>query len=245
MHAAMPSDEARAVRLVRLTGGAVLLLGIVLAVVMPKHAVRENVDGVSGAVVGFELATTPAHVVGVLGTPADPAHPAMVSAMDLTNRIDFLFMIAYPALSYAIALWLVARGIAPRSLVPVVAVLALAMWAGDLIENLQLLKLSQTTDAAVMASPLAVLRIATRVKWKALFLTALLEGAFVWRDTSGWRWSALVFGVAGGLGMAGFVGWLPGVEHGANLLGLAWAWTWVQSLRARPVAARTALAAAD
>ena len=118
------------------------------------------------------------------------------------------------------------------------------MWAGDLIENLQLLRLSQTTDPGAMARPLAILWVATRAKWKALFCTSLLEGAFVWRDASGWRWCALVFVVAGLLGMAGVTGWLPGVEHGANLLGLGWAWTWVHSLRARP-AARSALAAAD
>jgi hypothetical protein len=241
----MGQDEASARRLVRIFGGAVLVLGIVLFAVMPKTVVRENVGGLDGAVIGFELATTPGHVLGILGHPGDVQRPEVVHAMDLANRIDFLFMIAYPALSLAIALWLVARGAAPRALPMAVGVLALAMWAGDLIENLQLLKLSQTTDAAAMASPLAILRIATRVKWKALFLTALLEGAFVWRDASGWRWSALVFAVAGVLGMAGFVGWLPGVEHGANLLGLAWAWTWVHSLRARPVAVRGALATAD
>lgn len=241
----MGHDEARAVRLVRLSGGATLLLGIVLFAVMPKAAVRENVDGLRGAVVGLELATTPAHVVGILGQPTDAGHAEMVRAMDLTNRIDFLFMIAYPALSLAIALWLVARGVAPRSLVPPVAVLALAMWAGDCIENLQLLKLSHASDPTAMAGPLAVLREATRTKWSALFMAALVESRFIWRDASGWRWSAVVFLVAGALGVVGLVAWLPGVEHGANLLGVGWAWTWIASLRARPAGApRGALAPA-
>jgi hypothetical protein len=229
----MGRDEARAVRFVRLSGGAVLLLGIVLFAVMPKNAVRENVDGLQSAVIGFELAATPADVLGILGHPGDVPRPDTVRAMDLANRIDFLFMIAYPALSLAIALWLVARGVAPRWLPTVVGVFALVMWAGDLIENLQLLRLSQTTDAGAMARPLAILWVATRAKWKALFLTSLLEGAFVWRDASGWRWCALVFVVAGALGMAGVVAWLPGVEHGANLLGLGWTWTWIHALRSR------------
>jgi hypothetical protein len=241
----MEHDEARAVRLVRLAGGATLLLGIVLFAVMPKTAVRENVDGLQGAVVGFELATTPAHVVGILGQPSDPAHDAMVRSMDLTNRIDFLFMIAYPALTFAIALWLVARGALPRWLTPTIAVLSFAMWAGDCVENLQLLQLSHATDAAAMAGPLAVLRVATRIKWSALFVAALVESPFVWRDASGWRWSAVVFLVAGALGVVGLVAWLPGVEHGANLLGVGWAWTWIASLRARPAATpRGALAPA-
>jgi hypothetical protein len=239
----MGCDEARAIRLVRLAGGAVLILGAVLFAVMPKTAVRENVGGLQGAVIGFELATTPAHVLGILGQPGDPARPDTVRAMDLANRIDFLFMIAYPALSLGIAFWLAARGIGPRSLPTIVGLLALAMWAGDLIENLQLLQLSQTTDPGAMAKPLAVLRVATWIKWKSLFITALLEGAFVWRDASTWRWSALVFVAAGALGITGVV-WLPGVEYGANLLGVGWLWTWIHALRARPAAA-PALAAAD
>ncbi len=232
-------DEARAVRLVRWTGGATLLLGVVLFAVMPKTAVRENVDGLHGAVVGFELATTPAHVVGILGQPGDPGRDEMVRAMDLTNRIDFLFMIAYPALSFAIARWLVARGAAPFSLTLPIAVFAFAMWAGDCVENLQLLKLSHATDPAAMAGPLVVLRAATRVKWSALFWTALVEGRFIWRDASGWRWSAVVFLLAGALGVAGLVAWLPGVEYGANLLGIGWAWTWIAALRTRPIATTT------
>jgi len=229
----MGHDEARAVRFVRLSGGAVLLLGVILFAVMPKTAVRENVGGLQGAVIGFELASTPEHVLGLLGHPGDVQRPETVQAMDRANRIDFLFMIAYPALSLAIALWLVARRVAPRSLPMVVGVFAVVMWAGDLIENLQLLQLSQTTDPGAMARPLAILWVATRAKWKALFLTGLLEGPFVWRDASGWRWCALVFVIAGLLGMAGVIAWLPGVEHGANLLGLGWAWTWIHALRSR------------
>jgi hypothetical protein len=75
--------------------------------------------------------------------------------------------------------------------------------------------------------------VATRVKWVALFVAALVEGACVFRDRSAWRWSALVFVAGGLLGLVGLTAWLPGVEHGANLVGLAWAWAWVHALRAR------------
>ncbi len=228
----MAIDEVRAIRLVRLTGAAVLALGVVLFAVMPKSAVVRNVDGVQGAVVGFELATTPAEVVGILGAHNDPHRDEMVRAMDRTNRIDFLFMIAYPALTVAIALLLVARGLAPRPFATAIVVLAVAMWAGDSVENLQLLQLSKTTDAVVMAGPLAVLRVATRIKWTALFVAALGEAVYVWRDATAWRWSAVVFVAGGALGLVGLVAWLAGVEYGANLIGVAWLWTWVHALRA-------------
>jgi hypothetical protein len=54
------------------------------------------------------------------------------------------------------------------------------------------------------------------------------------RGESGWRWRGVLFVVAGALGIVGLLAWLPGVEHGANLLGVGWAWTWIASLRARP-----------
>jgi hypothetical protein len=74
----MGHDEARAVRLVRLSGGAVLLLGVILFAVMPKTAVRENVGGPVGAVIGFELASTPAHVLDPLGHDGDVQRPDTV-----------------------------------------------------------------------------------------------------------------------------------------------------------------------
>jgi len=227
----MHVDERNAVRLMRLAGAAVLAIGIALAIVMPQKAVTRNVDGLSGAVVGFELVTTPDEVLGILGAPDHPQRAAAVQAMDRANRVDFLFMLAYPALAVAIVRLLVARGLAPRAATPIVGLLALVMIVGDFIENRQLLVLSQLTDPAAMAEPLARLRTATIWKWAALFLSALTTAPFVWRDASTWRWSAVVFAAAGLLGLCGIV-WLPGVEWGANVIGVAWLWSWVHALRA-------------
>jgi hypothetical protein len=152
--------------------------------------------------------------------------------MDRTNRIDFLFMIAYPALFVAVAGLLLARGLAPNWLLPTVGLLAVTMAVGDFIENRQLLTLSQTTDPGAMAGALSVLWVATRIKWAALFVAAILEGVFVWRDRSFWRWSALPFVAAGVVGLVGFV-WLPGIELGGNLVGVAWLVTWIHALRSR------------
>jgi len=227
----MHVDERSAVRLVRLAGAAVLAVGIALAIVMPQKAVTRNVEGLAGAVIGFELATTPEEVFGILGAPDHPQRAATVGAMDRANRIDFLFMLAYPVLAVAIARLLVARGLAPGAFATIVGGLALVMVAGDFIENRQLLALSHLTDPAAMAEPLARLRTATVWKWAALFLSALATARFVWRDASAWRWSAVVFAAAGLLGLSGIV-WLPGVEWGANVIGIAWVWSWIHALRA-------------
>jgi hypothetical protein len=241
----MRNDEVRAVRFVRLSGAAVLALGLTLFALMPATAVRENLRGVRSPVIGFELATTPAHVFGILGSPDDPSRAAMVAAMDRVNRIDFLFMIAYPAFTFAIALWLAARGAATRAHVRFVGILAVAMWAGDLIENLQLLKLSQMTDPAAMGGPLFVLRAATRIKWGSLFLAAIDEGSRMRRDAGAWRWIGIVFRALGMVGLLGLFFWLAGVEQCANLIGLVWLCIWILALRAPGTATSPALAAGD
>jgi hypothetical protein len=225
-------DERPAIRLVRWTGAAVFALALAMLAGMPTTAVRKNLDGVRGAVVGFELVATPEEVLDILGHAGDPDRAATIAAMDRTNRIDFLFMIAYPALFVAIAGLLVARGLAPTWLIHAIGLLAFLMAVGDFIENRQLLMLSRTTDPAAMAGPLLVLWPATRMKWAALFVAAILTGVYVRRDRTWWRWSALGFVAAGAVGLVGFL-WLPGMELGGNLVGLAWLVTWVHALRSR------------
>jgi hypothetical protein len=92
--------------------------------------------------------------------------------------------------------------------------------------------LSRTTDPAAMAGPLLVLWPATRMKWAALFVAAILAGVYVRHDRTWWRWSALVFVAAGAVGLVGFL-WLPGIEIGGNLVGVAWLVSWVHALTVR------------
>lgn len=225
----MKNEERRAIWWVRASGAAVLALAIAMFAVMPKAPVHRNVDGLGGAVIGFELARTPEDVFGIVGEPGDSRRPVAVAAMDRTNQIDFFFMVAYPALSFAIAALLVARSAAPRALLGFVGLLAIAMFVGDLTENLQLLTLSHLTAAPAMERPLAWLRVATHLKWLALFATALALGWYVLRDRGWWRWTAPVFAGAGLLGLAGVV-WPVGIEAGANVIGVAWLLTWIHSL---------------
>ena len=91
--------------MLRVAGAAVLLLSVVMLAVFPVAPGASERAGFISPVVGFELASEPEHVLGILGAPGRaPERPAAVAGMDLGNRIDFLFMIAYPALYLGIAL---------------------------------------------------------------------------------------------------------------------------------------------
>jgi hypothetical protein len=225
------SSERTARTVLRASGGAVAALAIVLLLLMPAEPVRKNGPGFTSAVIGFELASEPVHVLDVLGHPEDAARADTVRRMDLGNWLDYGFMVAYSVLYVGIALLLVARAEAPGWLIPTTAVLALVMFAGDALENRELLTLSSLTDPAAMAEPLARLRAFTLAKWAALYAASGLVAVYVWRDRSAWRWSALFFGAAALIGATAMV-WLPGIEYGSYPMAVAWLWTWIHALRA-------------
>ena len=167
---------------------------------------------------------------GILGAGDSAARPEAVRKMNLGNRIDFLFMIAYPALYLGIVLLLRARGRLPDGVGRFLMFLPVVMWLGDLLENRQLLQLAGLTDPAAMTEPLARLRPFTTMKWHALFGTSALIAYPIWQDRSWWRWSGAIFGVAAIVGFSSVV-MLPAIEIAAYVLSVAWLSTWVYSLR--------------
>lgn len=226
----MPA-ERRAIVLLRVSGALVLLLSVVMLAIFPVAPVERNVPGFVSPVIGFELASTPEHVLGILGRPDDPARPAAVAGMNRGNRIDFLFMIAYPTLYIGIVLLLRARGRLPVPLGRFLLFLPVVMWLGDLLENRELFGLAELTDPAAMTDGLTRLRPFTIMKWHALFGTSALVAYPIWQDGSWWRWSGVLFGLAALVGFSS-VAVLPAIEIAAYLLSLAWLTTWVYSLRA-------------
>jgi hypothetical protein len=224
--------ERRALRVLRIAGTAVLVLYVALLRVFPATPVDANVPGFTNAVVGFELASTPEHVFGILGRPGDPARADAVRRMDRGNWIDLLFLVAYPALYVGIALLLGAHDRAPRPAVILMIVLAGLMAVGDALENRELLFLSGATDPQAMAPALARLRAFTAVKWFALYAASGIAAVFVWRESGWWRWSAPFFGLAALLGAVSIVH-LPGIEYGTVPLGVAWIMSYARGWTSR------------
>jgi hypothetical protein len=222
---------APALWILRIAGGLTLLLSIVMLAVFPAAPETRNVPGFMSPVVGFELASTPQHVFDILGEPGNPARAEAVRKMNLGNQIDFLFMLAYPAIYVGIAWLLLARGRIPLGLARFVTFLAVVMWLGDLLENLQLLRLAELTDPTAMAGPLDRLRQFTFMKWHALFGASAIVAWPIFQDSSWWRWTGLVFGAAAVIGFASVVT-VPPIETAAYVLAVGWTATWVYALRA-------------
>jgi len=222
--------ERRALGLLLVAGSAVLVLFLGFRVVNPRRPVVENTPGFSDPVVGFELASRAEDVFGILGAPGTPERVDAVRRMTLGIRLDFLFLIAYPTFTVAIAMLLAARGAAPSALVAGVLGLALAMALGDALENRELLRLASMLDSAAMAPALIRLRVFTLVKWYALYAAAGVLAFPVWRQPDWWRWSAPLFALAAACGLASLVH-LPAIEWGIAPLGAAWLMAYVRAFR--------------
>ncbi len=222
--------ERRALWVLRLAGSAVLVLFLASVAVAPRAPVRQNTPGFHDPVVGFELASRPEHVIGILGRPGSAERGMVAVRMRLVTWIDFLFLLAYPFIYVGIALLLAAHGWASRGTVAVLIALAAAMAIGDALENREMLRLIQEVDPARMAPALARLRVFTLVKWYALYAASWLVAVYVWRETGWWRWSGVFFALAPLCGLAAAIH-RPAIEWSVVPLGVAWLMTYVRAFR--------------
>jgi hypothetical protein len=223
--------ERRALLGLRVAGSVALVLFVAFQIVNPRRPAVENTPGFRDPVAGFELASTPDHVFGILGRPGSFQRGETVVRMRLGIWLDYPFLLAYPAFYIAIAGLLVARGGVPRPLAGALFALPVAMALGDALENRELLALATTVDPPDMWPHLARLRVFTLFKWYAIYAASGIVALLVWRRRDWWRWSAPFFGLAALLGLVSLVH-LPAIEWGIAPLGVAWLMTYVWGLRA-------------
>jgi hypothetical protein len=222
--------ERRALWVLRLAGTAVLVLFLTSVAIAPRTPVRRNTPGFRDPVVGFEFASQPEHVFGIVGRPGSAERGMVAVRMRLVTWIDFVFLVAYPCIYVGIALLLATHGRAPRGIASMLIVLAAAMAIGDALENGELLRLMQEVDPSRMAPALVRLRIFTLVKWYAVYAASGLVAVYVGRETGWWRWSGIFFALAALLGLAAIIH-LPAIEWSVAPLGVAWLMSYVRAFR--------------
>lgn len=224
--------ERAAILVIRVAGTAVVVLMVALLFIFPSRPVHRNLAGLTSPILGLELASAPEHVFDILGRPGEPARADAVRRTDLGNRIDFLFMVAYPALFVGIAMLLAAHGALSRGMLALMITFAIGMLVGDALENRELLYLSSATDPAAMAPSLARLQRFTHVKWNAIFGASAILALGVSQELGWWRWSWVAFLLAALAGFSASLGYLPGIEWGMYLLAVAWVVAYAHAWRA-------------
>lgn len=122
-------------------------LGISVAFRMLPEA-RAAVDCLqSDAVIQFEFARNVADLVAIFGEPETTCRPLGIAAMDAINHLDtWAFIPAYTLFGICAALFL-AEGVWQRPLVIIAIGASLLAAAGDYLETITLLSITQTLDA--------------------------------------------------------------------------------------------------
>ncbi len=201
----------------------------------PKPAEFPNEFGFTAAIYWLEVTESPAELFRVLGDPATETGRDLRAGMDSVNRVDFAFMAAYSLFMALLALML--QGLllhrdgpvpAVRAFVLAALAMSIVMFLGDIMENIQLLKLTKfQASGDVDGDVISSLMMFTRFKWFAIFLGSLMLASLyiLWfRKRIPAALFALLFGASGIIGFISFLA--PGMkallELSSNLLGAAW-----------------------
>ena len=175
-----------------LLGLAVILVSVVLMFIFPGKSGRMP-DGFTVPIIAFEFMQTRDEVESLFGAPGSGERKELAAAMDLGNYLDFGYMVLYSLFLLLFSLQ-AARESGARYL-NAGAVIALAVLAGDVLENLQLLGITAGLGSGDYLNELLLLQKFTWLKWGGLALAFGLLSGFFFRKG--------IFGkVIGGIGLA-------------------------------------------
>ena len=152
-------------------GICVIITSIVMLTVFPNK-VQKLPEGFITPIIAFEFIQTPQEVLDLFGPVESERHQELVKAMDLGNRIDFLYMVLYNTFLFVFC-WKVSM-ITGRKVYLLGSLMACVILAGDFLENIQLLKITSHLDSGSFTPQLALLRIFTWQKWGGMVVAFLI-----------------------------------------------------------------------
>ena len=213
-----------------------------------------NTEGFGSAMVWLELTRSPVEAFAVLGPQGTEQGQAIRRYIDRANRVDFVFLFAYPGLMGALFIFTYLlhryRGASPygsRQFVHLGLILVPIMALADALENMQLFAITGAAlPEAIPAGTIAALMVWTNIKWIAIFVGSALLGLST-AAYFGFR-PGLLGGVlhasAGTLGLLGLLipGARPLVEKAVGLLAGGWLFSIVHAtivIVRKPGAAQT------
>lgn len=153
-----------------IVGVLVIAMSIVLLFIFPAKAPRLP-DGFFTPIVAFEFIETKAEVFQMFVATNGQTRQAMVDAMDLGNRLDYIYMCLY---SFFLLLFSLKCGqISGKKYFYISAAMAIMVLLGDAFENVQLLEITAGIESGDFEVQLGRLHMFTWIKWggiAAIFL---------------------------------------------------------------------------
>lgn len=145
-----------------------------------RPATFPNEPGFQSAMIWFELAASKQEIFQILGDPDDQTGIHIRKVMDKMNIYDYVYMVSYSLLCVfisALVFYLNQNkqdfANAKTFIFHFCVFVSILMFAGDAMENAQLLKLTKYSRVAdIDNAVITALNIWTRVKWGSIFIFA-------------------------------------------------------------------------
>ena len=208
-------------RSLTITGFLTLLIAILMTLVSGSDV--QPVDQKSDfqtAIVALELAQSTAEVLSAIG--GDPGSP-LRQGLKRGTWLDFAFLLSYSTLNALILLYLYGRRALSVGALYAGVLLSVLMAAGDIFENVQLLRILDFGVTDLETYSLSSLIFWTHLKWFALFAASALIGVGYAR--LGGRlyfFYGFCYCSTAMMGLLGLAFSGPLVELSALFLGLCW-----------------------
>lgn len=159
-------------------GILVILMSLVMVVVLPTKA-PWMMDGFITPIIAFEFIETPQEVEKFFGKADSPERKRMFHAINLGNRLDFIYMVLYTSFLFAFLLQCLKK---KESIILYLGLaLSIVVMAGDFLENIQLLEITAKLQNTSFEKELFFLKIFTWQKWGGLALLFLILSSYFYK----------------------------------------------------------------
>ncbi len=151
-------------------GLLMILMSLILVIIFPAKASKMPA-GFFTPIIAFEFIETRAEVFQLFVSTDGKVRQAMVDAMDLGNRLDYLFMLLYSM--FLMMFCLKCAAVSSKKYYYIAAVIAVVVLLADVMENIQLMGITANLETGEFKQYLARLHWFTWIKWggiSAIFL---------------------------------------------------------------------------
>jgi len=163
-------------------GLLVIGMGSVLLMVFPSKA-PWMMDGFFTPVIAFEFIQSQSEVYQLFGLPGSPDQlfmsQAMIKAMDLGNRLDYIFMILYASFLFFFS-FVCAKNTGQRHYYAA-CILSFIILVADIMENIQLLRITAKITHHDFGKELFLLHWFTWIKWGGITIVFLILAPYFFK----------------------------------------------------------------
>ena len=156
----------------------VIGMGSVLLMVFPSK-VPWMMDGFFTPIIAFEFIQSQSEVYKLFGLPGSPDQLAMIKAMDLGNRLDYIFMVLYASFLFFFSF--ACANITGQRHYYAAGILSFVILVADVMENIQLLRITAKIAHHDFGRELLFLHWFTWIKWGGITIVFLILAPYFFR----------------------------------------------------------------